>query len=146
MKTINHRYRVDSGVAVSILVGLYIFEMPETPSTDKIEVTLRISELIRDQADAVAIANGLKPAEQYRQFFLSGLRAEQQKLKNLGLIGGEARSRDTAAALLKSLADGTEPDPGDLAAEAKRLGMAPHVLINKLKKKGGNGAESRATH
>lgn len=55
-------------------------------SQDKIELTVRVAPDIRAQADAIASANGVRPAEQYRQLFLAGLRAEQAKLAALNLI------------------------------------------------------------
>jgi hypothetical protein len=56
-------------------------------TTDKIDITLRVSQSIKDQIDEVAEANGLKIGEQARQLVLIALRAEQLKLKQLGLIG-----------------------------------------------------------
>jgi hypothetical protein len=62
--------------------------MPED-ATDKIDITLRVSPQIKRQAEEIALANGLKIGEQARQFFLIGLRADQKKLMDLGLIGSD---------------------------------------------------------
>lgn len=55
-------------------------------ATDKIDITLRVSPEIKRQIEAVAVANGLKIGEQARQLVLTGLRPEQLRLQQLGLI------------------------------------------------------------
>jgi hypothetical protein len=66
-------------------------------TTDKIDITLRVSQSIKDQIDEVAEANGLKIGEQARQLVLIALRAEQLKLKQLGLIEPQQGDRTNTA-------------------------------------------------
>ena len=76
-------------------------------TTDKIDITLRVSQSIKDQIDEVAEANGLKIGEQARQLVLIALRAEQLKLKELGLL----RDRTTTKPSAQPTADDTERKP-----------------------------------
>ena len=52
---------------------------------------------------------------------------------------------DLALRLLSAIITGEELDPSIVASVAKYLDVSPHDLLAKLKKKEGNGSESRIT-